>query len=232
MCRHNFAVVGDEVALGRAHGVCVRCARSPSTALTAGTLIPRLIAVFAKLVMAVFFSLLGMAAGYVVWGARIGSLTQSMNQMVLEEDTLRTRLAAVSSEDDKAVLASALAELAGQLRAHSARIAEQAEAIDRMSGAKGRVLTDELDACGDRAAKLEHDLEQCLFDKAVFKREAAEAEPPAVQRRTGSAPYERTVTYPGLVPSGTAPKGVVIERPDPADAAGSDGTGEKTEKAE
>jgi len=185
-------------------------------ALTAGIPIPRLFRVLTKLATAMIFCLLGLAAGYIVWGARIGSLTQSMNQMVLEEDTLRTRLAAVSSEEDKAVLAAALGELAGQLRAHSVRIAEQAEAIDRMSGDKGRQLNEELDACGDREARLQHDLEQCLFDKAVLKREAAEAAPPPKQQLEGSAPYERTVTYPAG--AGAAVKAAEpTEKPDKAD---------------
>ena len=157
-----------------------------------------------KLATALVYCLVGLGAGYIIWGARIGSLTQSMNQMVLEEDTLRTRLAAVSSEEDKELLASALGEFAGQLRAHSARIAEQAEAIDKISGSEGRHMSDELRSCEDREARLEHDLEQCLFDKAVLSRAASDAAPRPAQQMSGKSKQEVTVTYPVAGP-GKAP---------------------------
>lgn len=157
-----------------------------------------------KLVTAIVFCMFGLGAGYVIWGAHIGSLTHSMNAMVLEEDTLRTRLAAVSSEDDKAVLASALGELAEQLRAHSTRIAEQAEAIDRISDGEGQVVDGELRECGDLKAALEHDLELCLFEKAGLARdvEAAAARPSAA--RSGVSKVERTVTFPAGTPGAGA----------------------------
>jgi len=180
----------------RSHGTCGLCARRVPSALTAGTRIPRLFCVLSKLATAIVFCLVGLGAGYAVWGSHMGGLTGSINQTVLGEDTLRTRLAAESSEQDKAVLASALGELAEQLRAHSARIAEQAEAIDRMSGASGESISDALRACSDREALLEHNLETCLFEKAGIARDAEAARAKAPLARSGVSPIERTVTLP------------------------------------
>ena len=155
-----------------------------------------------KLITAFVYLVVGLAAGYIIWGARVGSLTQSINQLVLEEGTLRGRLAALSSDEDKAVLASALGDLADQLRAHSAHISRQAEAIDRMSDVNGAQLTNELRACSDREAGLEQDLETCLFEKAVLARQVVESTPPVASPQSGNSTYEKIVTYPSLGAAG------------------------------
>lgn len=152
-----------------------------------------------KLATAVIYLLVGVGLGYIVWGARVGHLTESLNHMVLEEDSLQSRLLGASADDSRATLAAALDDLAEQLRDQSERIARQAEAIEGITGEKTSSLKGELSACADRRARIEHDLEQCLFDKAALARQIEAAVPVPPPPRSGTSPVERTVTYPGMV---------------------------------
>jgi hypothetical protein len=152
--------------------------------------------VFTKLATAIVYLMVGLGLGYIVWGARVGSLTEALNHMVLEENSLRSRLSGMESEDDRSVLAGALDELAQQLREHSARIADQAAAIDAITADEGSALKTVLSDCTDRTSVLERDLEACLFQKASTERTKEANTPRAPTPTSGTAPVERTVTYP------------------------------------
>ncbi len=80
-------------ALGPAAAPAGYLAEATSAALTACAGIFNLAGMFRFTMNAIAVVLIGLAAGYMFWGSRVGNLTQSLNNMILEEDTLRARLA-------------------------------------------------------------------------------------------------------------------------------------------
>jgi len=151
-----------------------------------------------KLATAVIYLLVGVGLGYILWGARVDTLIESLNRMVLEEDSLQSRLVNGSASDTPNALTAALGDLAEQLRDQSTRIAEQAEAIELITGDKSTALKDQLTVCSDRAGRLERDLERCLFEKAGLQHDNDEAAPVVPTPTSGTSPVEKTVSYPGM----------------------------------
>ena len=148
--------------------------------------------------------LVGLATGYVLWGTRLGSLTEALSTLTLEQDTLRARLggstdggAAPSGQaaEQLRVVNESLAAIRQELAEQKALLGKP-EAAVQPDGAEAKALHDQLEACraehrdGDAAAaqlsELRIQLEGCIADKKDLEMRAAPAPsavpPPAAPR--------------------------------------------------
>jgi hypothetical protein len=112
-----------------------------------------------------FCILAGLGIGYLLWGARVAKLTESLNSMVLETDNLRSRLASSSNGHDFKELYKTLAR---KLDLHHRRMDEQTDALDRLVNQNDQPAQSDLDleACGRDRERLVRWVDACLSAKA------------------------------------------------------------------
>ena len=83
----------------------------------------------------------GMAAGYLLWGSRLGNLTEALNRMVFEDDALRTRLATSIDSSD---LENLVEQLAVEVKLQGRVLDEQLALLEELKA----------DSDGDEAVEL------------------------------------------------------------------------------
>lgn len=149
--------------------------------------------------------LAGLGTGFAMWGNRVDHLTSSLNRMILEDETLRARLARTISEQqasaDGGTVLSAVSLLSTELRMQAEMIDQQSRAIEQLAGNKEKELRASLSECSAVGSRLEKQLESCLFAKTRFERAPAyepesEPEPAAGRHRSGKPTVSRTITLP------------------------------------
>ncbi len=108
-----------------------------------------------------FCILTGLGIGYFLWGARVAKLTESLNSMVLETDTLRSRLASSSNGHDFKELYKTLAR---KLDLHHRRMDEQTDALDHLVNQSNQPAQadPDLEACGRDRERLARWVDACL----------------------------------------------------------------------
>jgi len=137
---------------------------------------------------AVFFAL-GLGVGFVLWGSRVDNLVESLNRMILEDDTLRARLAApVAEHDDGNAVLSTLALLSSQIRMQADLINQQSHVLDKLTVGREKEMASSLDRCNEVETRLQEQLEACLFAKSRLERGASATTdaPRAAAPRRGS----------------------------------------------
>jgi hypothetical protein len=144
-------------------------------------------------IFCVYF-LAGLGAGFALWGSRIDNLSEGLNRMLLEQESLRARLGSPAPDRSSDVLAE-IASLSSELRVQAELLQQQSDAIGGLAGSKEQELRASLTRCGQTEVRLQTQLEQCLFAKSKIERgpAAASSEP---QRGTGTMGAERTVELP------------------------------------
>jgi hypothetical protein len=129
--------------------------------------------------------LIGLGAGYFMWGSRVANLTESLNSMVLEQETLRARLAtaeppapkAASTEGEAAAdgtvapsvvgdvnIATAIGALKDEVQYQAKLIDEQTRLINRMLEASERDGGPALQTCQENMQVLTGQLQRCRAD--------------------------------------------------------------------
>ncbi len=148
----------------------------------------------------VFTILLGLGGGYFLWGGRVARLTESLTNLTLEYDTLRTELASrpprsteAGCDSGSAAITENLGAMRGDLAAQKLILEQQGAALAQLS--QGRPGA----SCDAATAQLRVDLERCVADKKDLE---AGALPTPGPRGPGFAtpPPAR-----GTIPDGAAP---------------------------
>lgn len=153
------------------------------------------------IVTMVFTILLGIGSGYFLWGTRVARLTESLSDLTLEYDTIRTELASRPPRSGEAGADAGSGSIADSLTAIRGDLAAQKQLLDQQSATLvqlslgGRAAG----ACDAATAQLRVDLERCIADKKDLEEGIAPAPVP---------PRPPTFTVPpparGAVPN-TAP---------------------------
>ena len=142
---------------------------------------------------AAFFCLvLGLCAGYALWGDRAAALALSLDRLSLEYDAVRAH-------------ASTQVGLRSTLEALSDRVIEQGEALDRQTEALGRLVGAQdieqaasAHECDEVQVRIQEQLEGCLFARAKLEREVAIAKQAAKPPRQGSQTVTETIQVPQM----------------------------------
>jgi hypothetical protein len=143
--------------------------------------------------LCVYF-LAGLGAGFALWGSRIDNLSEGLNRMLLEQESLRARLGSAPPDRSSDLLAE-IASLSNEVRLQAELIQQQSNAIGGLAGSKEGELRASLARCGQAENRLQTQLEQCLFAKSKLER-SAEAARKEAPRAAGSMGAERTVELP------------------------------------
>jgi len=143
--------------------------------------------------------LIGVGLGYFMWGSRVVRLTESLNQITLEYDALRSELATRPPR----------ASGGGPVPSDELRVINEGVAALRQEQAAQRVLLDQLTAtaanpggaaaataCEDNARNLRTELDRCNADKQDL------------QARVNGAPRSPSPSEPPYSPP-------IPRRPDP-----------------
>ena len=163
-------------------------------------------------VAAVLFCVaIGLGAGYALWGRPLSGLREALDRVSFENDTLRTRLVDASRNPSREISAS----LSSILR----KLGEQSESLQAQQEVQQQVIAglaapqpderaeEELRVCEGAQAKMQEQLEACLFAKADVERAAAAAKKAADPPRRGTQTVTETIEMPQL------PPGVQIQKP-------------------
>ena len=154
-----------------------------------------------------FYSTAGLVLGYLLWGTRVGVLTETLNRTILEQDGLRSvmhqqarlidSLGSTPKVDhaEVSVLRLNLDETRNLLQQSRASTASAIAATDQRDNA--------LTECTEIQANLQTQLESCIFEKAELQRHAATVPEPRPRQTSGTSKIYESVEYPESV---TAPK--------------------------
>ncbi len=156
-----------------------------------------------RLAAVVVYVFLGLGVGFVLWGNRVSNLTAALNRMMLEDDTLRGRLAhrqSTTGGDGTAVLStlsllSAEVSMQADLIDEQSKILEkQSRILDKLANSREQELKASLTKCSSAEGHLQSQIESCLFAKASLERQISELHQAAAGApRRGSAPFETRV---------------------------------------
>lgn len=136
--------------------------------------------------------LIGLGSGYLMWGSRVAFLTESLNSMVLEQETLRARLtvggpaptpgaaaaAPVEGEEGEpgaaptlaaTDLGTAVGALKDEVQYQAKLIDEQTRLINRLLEASEREGGPGLQTCQQNMQVLTGQLQQCRGDVDALK---------------------------------------------------------------
>ena len=163
--------------------------------------------VISKLLASVALIIGGLACGYVLWGLRVDQLQRTTDQLVLEQDTLKTlageqarildRLTAKphASATETQTLRS---EILQQETVLAGRTRDLETCHTELNSCKkaGKSTQSKDTSVNERIEKLEGQLEQCLFESAALKRGAAVPSPEPTRQRFGRSPIQTTVEMP------------------------------------
>jgi hypothetical protein len=122
--------------------------------------------------------LLGIGSGYFLWGSRVARLTESINALTLELDTMRERLArpqadempgGVRAADELRVINESIAAVRTELSEQKAMIERNALAATPVDAAEAQA----------HLRKLREELAVCIADKQDFEIRCGGNKPPA-----------------------------------------------------
>lgn len=149
-----------------------------------------------RLAAVVVYVFLGLGVGFFLWGNRVTNLTAALNRMMLEDDTLRVRLAHqqnTTGSDDTAVL-STLSLLSAEVSMQADLIDKQSRILDKLADGREKELKASLTKCNSAEGRLQSQIESCLFAKASLERQIEEFQQASASApRRGSAPFETSV---------------------------------------
>jgi hypothetical protein len=132
---------------------------------------------------------LGVSLGYFLWGSQAGNLTQSLNNLVLEQDILRERLARAGIADlptagtpaaavsangqDQALptdLTATLAALKEEVQFQAKLIEQQTELLTKLTEGGGDAGVDPaaLENCRSGLSQANTQLQRCLVEKQAL----------------------------------------------------------------
>ena len=143
------------------------------------------------------YVLLGLGIGFALWGNRVSNLTAALNRMMLEDDTLRARLAQQQNTtgSDATALLSTLSLLSAEVSMQADLIDKQSKILDKMTSGREQQLKASLGKCTSLEGRLQSQLESCLFTKASLQREVEELQLQAANApRRGSVPFRTSVS--------------------------------------
>jgi hypothetical protein len=147
--------------------------------------------------------LLGLGTGYFLWGQRVARLTESLNGLTLEVDTMRERLARPQEPQGGPRAADELRVINESIAAVRAELAEQKAMIER------NVAAPAVDVAEAQAelTKLRNELATCIADKNDFEMRCGGIKPPAPPRFDDpmAAPRRPTSPPPLSAPVNPAP---------------------------
>ncbi len=134
--------------------------------------------------------LIGLALGYLMWGSRVGNLTQALNNMILEEDALRARLAATSAsaavvrigEDGEAIdpalageagapsgILATLDALKSEVQFQAKLIEQQSLLLQQLADGNGGPGNPSMAACGEDSQNLTSQLQRCMIENGDLR---------------------------------------------------------------
>ena len=157
---------------------------------------------------------IGLAAGYALWGTPLSGLEEALDRLSVENDQLRTRLVEASRDTNH--------ELSASLNSILHKLAEQSDSLQAQQQTQQQVIADlatpKLDeqreeavrACEAAQTRMQQQLETCLFAKADAERTAAAAKKAASPPRQGTQTVTETRELPQLPPD---VQGVKIGKP-------------------
>jgi len=157
-----------------------------------------------RVAAALFCVVIGLAAGYALWGTPQAGLREALDRVSIENDQLRTRLADTSRDanaDLSASLDSILRKLAEQSESLLAQRQAQQQVIAGLTAPAPDERTEEsLRTCEAAQTKMQQQLEACLFAKADLQRAVAAAKKAASPPRRGTQTVTETIEMPQLPP--------------------------------
>lgn len=151
--------------------------------------LPRVIRFIVNLFLIV---VIGVGGGYFLWGSRLGNLTQALNTMILEQETLRAQLAGASGGGRVAVAAGGSgdaglsitqsSDLSTAIEALKKEVQYQAKLIDQQTLVLNRISEDsgsqqvQVANCRENLQQLNARLQSCVLENGQL------------QQRLGSPP--------------------------------------------
>lgn len=148
----------------------------------------------------------GLAIGYLLWGTRVGVLSEALNRTILEQDALRVIMHRQERVLDK--IGSGPRVDQGEVTALRLRLDEAYERSRVQLGENQAALaaaqaetterTAALEQCNEIQSKLQDQLEICIFEKAELHRRSRMAPSAAERPRSGRSPIEEVVVYPAV----------------------------------
>jgi len=158
----------------------------------------------------VFTILLGLGSGYFLWGGRVARLTESLSNLTLEYDTLRTELASRPPSGAEAAGNPAAAAVNETLSAIRGDLAAQKLILDQQSATLAQLSQGRTGAsCEAATLQLRVDLERCIADKKDLEAGGAAAPPtpvPAPRAPSFTTPPSGRGPAPGAVPPANDPR--------------------------
>jgi hypothetical protein len=119
--------------------------------------------------------LLGLGTGYFLWGQRVARLTESINGLTLEVDTMRERLARPQEQQGGPRAADELRVINESIAAVRADLAEQKAMIERNTPTPAFDVAE----AQSELTKLRNELATCIADKNDFEMRCGGIKPPA-----------------------------------------------------
>ena len=148
----------------------------------------------------VVYTTAGLVLGYLLWGTRVGVLTETLNRTILEQDGLRSVMHQQARLID--TLGSAPQVDQGEVTALRIRLDETRDLLQqsRASAASAAANADRrdvaLDECTEVQSNLQKQLEGCIFEKAELHRQAMRVPEPRERARSGTSAVHETIEYP------------------------------------
>jgi hypothetical protein len=135
------------------------------------------------------FVLLGVAIGFTLWGSRVAQLSRSVERLMLDDETLRTRLAArqAAADDNETALLLTLSELSAEVGAQAGIIARQELKIHELASAELNRIEASRKHCEQVESRMQNELESCLFVRASLERQVQTLERLSKTPREGTA---------------------------------------------
>jgi hypothetical protein len=158
-----------------------------------------------------FCVVIGLGAGYALWGTPLSGLEEALDRVSTENDQLRTRFVEASHQPNQ--------EFSASLSAILHKLSEQSESLHVQQQTQQQVIADLSTAKPDEQAeealrayeaaqtKMQQQLETCLFAKAAAERAVAAAKKASAPPRPGTQTVTETIELPKL------PPGVQFDKP-------------------
>ena len=156
---------------------------------------------------ALFCVTLGLGGGYLLWGTRAATLSVILDRLTLEYDAVRARAGSGIGGSPQS-LASILESLNERVREQGATLTQQTDALARVLGERDTQVAESQRSCDEVQARIQQQLETCLFARAELERQVATAKQAAAPLPPGRQTVTQTIEVPqippGLVKKGSA----------------------------
>ncbi len=139
------------------------------------------------LFVTITMTLFGLGSGYFLWGARVARLTESMNGLTLEIDTMRERLAKPRAEEQPGAgrAADELRVINESIAAFRQELSDQKAMIER----NGAVIPADTASVNAELRTVRDELAVCIADKRDL------------EMRTGARPATAPPAFPAPAPA-------------------------------